>query len=143
MKIRGQDDWGAGHYGASRGSRRHNGVDVVNSPGDAVKSLTYGTVTKVGWCYGWKKHPDRKHLRYVQVTLDGNDCRYFYCKPTAAQGDKIKPGDELGIAHDLNAVFVDERKRPMTQHYHLEIIGTDGEFVNPADMIPEIKEATI
>ncbi len=137
MKLRGTDEYGSGEYQAPRGHRLHNGVDPCVSPGDPIKSLTYGTVSKIGWCYGWDKYPDRKHLRYVQVTLDGNDFRYFYCKPTAAQGDNIQPGDELGIAHDLQPFYPG-----ITDHYHFEIIGPDGEFVNPADMIPEIKEAT-
>lgn len=137
MKIRGIDDWGSGEYDAPRGDHRHHGVDIVNSPGDPVNSFTYGTVSKIGWCYGWDKHPDRKHLRYVQVTLDGNDFRYMYLSPSVAQGDKIKPGDELGIAFDLKPHFPF-----ITDHYHFEIIGADGEYVNPADMIPEIREAT-
>jgi murein DD-endopeptidase MepM/ murein hydrolase activator NlpD len=136
MKLRGEDEWGSGAYQAPRGNGVHNGVDPCISPGDAIKSLTYGFVTKRGWCYDWDDYPDRKHLRYVQVTLDGNDFRYMYCSLSVSKGDRIKPGDELGMALDLDPFFPG-----ITPHYHFEIIGPDGEYVNPADMIPEIAEA--
>jgi murein DD-endopeptidase MepM/ murein hydrolase activator NlpD len=136
VRLRGDDDWGSGRYKAPRGNRRHNGIDVVISPGDIIESLTYGVVTKIGWCYSVAKHPEKEHLRYVQVTLDGNDFRYFYTEALVAQGDKIKPGDSLGIAHDLQPFYPG-----ITDHYHFEIIDANGEYADPAEMIPEIKEA--
>lgn len=136
MKLRDSDKWGSGRFGAPRGNRRHNGVDPCISPGDPVCSLTYGTVTKIGWPYSAAKYPERSHLRYVQVTLDGNDFRYMYCKPLVAQGDKVAPGDALGVALSLQPFFPG-----ITDHYHFEIIGPDSEYVDPASMIPEIKEA--
>ena len=35
--LRGQDQWGAGHFGASRGSRTHRGVDFAAAPGGDVE----------------------------------------------------------------------------------------------------------
>lgn len=124
--IRGRDCWGSGEFGAPRGDGTHNGVDIINAPGEIVEAKTYGVVTKLGWCY---PQPDRRHLRYVQVTLDGNDFRYFYVEPVVAQGDKVVPGVSLGVALDLDPFY------PMiTPHYHFEIIGPDGEFVDPTTM---------
>lgn len=40
MRLRGQDQHGYGYFGASRsgGSRQHNGIDLVCTPGEAVFS---------------------------------------------------------------------------------------------------------
>ena len=135
MRLRATDKWGSGAYGAPRGDHTHRGVDVVAAPSHLIRSLTYGTVSKIGWCYS---QPERSHLRYVQVTLDGNRFRYFYCAPWVAKGDSVSPGDVLGIVQDLQPFFPG-----ITDHYHFEIIDPHGEYVDPASMIPAIEEALI
>ena len=49
MIIRGQDSWGAGHYGASRdgGKRKHLGIDIINHVNEAVCAYENGRVTTI------------------------------------------------------------------------------------------------
>ena len=51
MKLRKCDPQGCGHYGASRGTRKHNGVDVLREPGITLYSPVVGVVTKLGYTY--------------------------------------------------------------------------------------------
>ena len=135
IKLRGTDCWGSGAYGASRGDRTHKGVDVVASPNQPIKSLTYGTVSRLGWCYDWGKYPTRRHLRLVVVELDGNEFTYMYCSPSVCRGDAVKPGTILGTGQNLQPHF-----KGITPHFHFEIKTPVGN-ANPADMIPAIAEA--
>jgi hypothetical protein len=139
IEIRGADDWGSGAFDAPRGSRKHKGIDPICCAGDDVCSLTYGSVSKLGWCYIWDKYPDRKHMRYVEVTLDGNRFRYLYVTPLVSLGDKVAPGMPLGSSIDLNQVFIHPDRGPITQHYHLEVITPAGDKINPAHMLPEVE----
>lgn len=131
IKLRKADKWGQGHFGAPRGNRTHNGVDVCTEAHEEVCSHTYGLVTKIGYPYN-PKDPKKGFLRYVEVTLDGNRFRYFYIAPALKVGEIVTPGMVLGHAQDLDAIYPG-----ITQHYHFEIIDPNGQYVNPADMLPE------
>lgn len=122
---RGTDNFGSGAFGASRGSKKHRGVDFAAQPGSRVHAVLGGTVTKLGTAYR-----DTPNYKYVQVTdVDGNDWRYFYVKPGVVVGDDIHPDDFIGIVQDL-----DSRYRGITPHIHLEVINPDGEYVNPKEL---------
>lgn len=127
-QMRGRDPQGAGYHGASRGNRKHNGVDFVASvgdyvqlsPGDPVKAMNAGTVTKLGYPYAHDLS-----FRYVQVTDDnGIDCRYFYIEPCVDDGQRIAIGDVLGTLQELPYEGI-------TQHYHVECKRATGQFVDP------------
>ncbi len=135
MKIRGQDDWGNGAYDAPRGDHRHEGVDVCCEAGELIRSLTYGKVSKIGWCYDWSDYPGRKHMRYVEVALDGNFFRYLYVTPSIAVGDHVSPGAVLGASIDLDAVFP-----KIIQHVHIEHIEPSGLKVNPLRTIITVQD---
>jgi len=124
---RGCDDYGCGHFGASRGSRKHIGIDFVSEPGQLVTSDVAGKVTKLGYPYG-----DDLSFRYVQVTTDQNvDCRYFYCQPSVAVSDIVKVGNVIGKAQDIAARYT---KGKMTNHIHFEV-KRDGHALNPVDFL--------
>ena len=128
FKIRGQDDQGSGYFGAPRKGRIHNGVDLACESGLYIKSRTHGTVTKIGYPYD-PADEKKGHLRYVEVTFDGNRFRYFYLDPMVQVGDKIVAGDVIGCSQDLTEIYTG-----ITQHFHFEWIGPDGEFVDPTSM---------
>jgi len=89
-----------------------------------------GTVTKVG--YPYRMDDDLKgHLRYVEVTLDGNRFRYFYVEPLVSVGDILAHGDSVGISQDLTSIYPG-----ITQHFHFEIIRPDGSYQDPNTMFP-------
>ena len=124
LPMRKCDDFGCGHFGASRGGRKHNGVDLACYPDTEIFPLKRGKVTKVGWPY--KDYPE---YRYVQITCeDGFDWRYFYIDPYVEVGDFCSPSNPIGKCQDLTEIY-----ETITNHVHLEI-KRDGEYMNPEDI---------
>jgi len=121
MKLRHCDAHGCGYFGAPRGGRNHNGVDILAAFGDCVRSPVDGVVTKVGYPYA-----DDLSFRYVQISAGGYDFRLFYCEPTLSLGAVVKRGDAIGTAQDLG-----KRYAGIANHFHLEIKNPDGNFVDP------------
>jgi len=121
VNFRKCDKFGCGHHLASRGTRAHNGVDIIAKPNDIVLCIKDGEVTKLGYCYR-----DDLSYRYVQVTdSDGTKLRYFYVTPSVRKGDKIKKYTAIGRAQDL-----EKRYEGITPHVHFEVM-RDQEYLNP------------
>ena len=145
LPIRDTDSYGSGAYGASRGSRTHEGIDLSCYPGTKILPFSYGKVTKIGHPYS--DDPDTpdineyKHYKYVQITDDDNyECRYFYVFPMVKLWDFVSIQDVIGIAQDLTKIYgVDEKhKKPITNHIHFEV-KKDGIKINPHDYFELIK----
>ena len=120
--VRSWDAHGSGEYGAPRGERTHNGVDFAAMPESGCLSLNTGTVTKLGYPYA-----DDLSYRYVEVTdNDGYRCRYFYIDPAVELGDVVCAGAVLGHVQTL-----EPRYPRITDHVHFEVIGPDGQYVDP------------
>jgi len=124
--IRGNDVHGNGAFGAPRGSRTHNGIDMVCARDSIVLSVCNGRVTKVGYPYS-TDDPKKGHLRYVQVTdEEGYDVRYFYCLPHNVKiGDDVRKGDAIAITQGLLKVYPG-----ITDHFHFEVKYKGG-YENP------------
>ena len=121
-KTRGRDSQGAGYYGASRGSRKHNGIDFVAEAGERVCAFVGGTITKLGYAYS-----DDLSYRYIElVDASGMYCRYFYVEPLCNVGDIIANGETIGRAQDIAA-----RYQGITPHYHFEVFEGAKHYVNP------------
>ena len=125
MKInppkRGADCHGSGHYGASRGDRKHVGVDFACYPNSAIYPEKDGKVTKIGYPYG-----DDLLFRYIEVT-DYADyvVRYFYVRPIESlqEGDRVNPNEIIGYSQELG-----ERYPGITEHVHCEVRDLNGEY---------------
>lgn len=124
--TRGYDPQGAGHYGASRGSRSHNGVDFVTCLNEEVKAFSGGEVTKIGYPYA-PTDITKGHFRYVEITGKyGLRCRYFYVSQHVSLGDILKAGDIIGTSQSLTKVYPG-----ITQHFHFEVKTKRGKFIDP------------
>lgn len=121
------DDYGEGHFKASRGKRTHNGVDKACPPNTQIFSTVTGTVTKLGYPYA-----DDLSYRYVQVTdNDGLDHRMFYVYPHVIVGDVCAAGiTVIGIAQNIASRYTE--KGHMNNHIHYEIKKGD-EYLNPEE----------
>lgn len=120
------DSFGSGHYGASRGSRIHNGEDVNAAYNSVLLSPVVGVVTKLGYCY-----KNDASYRYVQVTdVDDFDWRFFYVKPSILMGATVELETKLGFVQNL-----DFRYKGISNHIHLEIKDKDGNFIDPKTKI--------
>lgn len=111
MRLRGQDQHGYGYFGASRsgGSRQHNGIDLVCTPGEAVFSPVAGTVQRYADPYG--------DGRYGGILIEGGELsvKMFYLSPVVPVGTKVRRGQQIGVAQAIS------KKYPgITEHIHLE-----------------------
>lgn len=124
--IRQTDKYGSGWYRAPRGTRTHNGIDLVAMSGSGVVCPVEGTVTKLGYCYA-----DDLSYRYVQITDDNHyDWRFFYVSPSVMVDELIPSGSVIGAVQDIGT-----RYSGITPHYHLEIKNPMGEFTNPEKLV--------
>ena len=120
-----QDVFGSGSYGASRGTRKHNGIDYACYPDSAVFAPATGIITKIGYPYA-----DDLSFRYVQITTeDGLDYRIFYISPIVGLNDFVtRDHTIIGISQKLGDRYPD-----ITEHVHFEV-KVDGVFVNPEEL---------
>lgn len=115
------DKYGSGYYGAPRGNRTHQGIDLAAQVGSSVLSNIAGKVTKLGYAY-----TDDPSYRYVQVTsAEGLDYRFFYVEPGVELGDTVRVDDELGVVQNLG-----RRYDGITPHIHFEVKKA-GQHIDP------------
>lgn len=126
--LRGNDSHGSGAFMASRGNRKHHGIDISGAPGGLVCPQLIGAVTKLGYPYAAE---GMQHFRYVQVTDPaGNAHRYFYVTPLIELGDQVTLDTVVGIVQDRGGL-----SPGMGNHVHYEIIDKTGRYVNPAKFL--------
>jgi len=114
--IRKSDKWGEGHYGASRGSRKHNGIDIVTQLGRDVLSPIEGKVIRISYPYA-------SDLSYTGLLIEGSgahkgiEVKIFYMNPLAnIVGKAVKPAQKIGTAQNLLPKYPG-----ITNHIHIEI----------------------
>ena len=126
LPLRERDSWGEGYFGASRGKRKHHGIDYACWPGSEVLAPVSGIVTKIGYPYA-----DDLRFRYVQITADKLHYRIFYVEPAIGIMNQQMDKDEtvIGYSQDLH-----HRYPSITQHIHVEV--KDGKkYLNPEDYL--------
>jgi len=127
------DKWGSGAYGASRGGRKHRGIDFLSLPGQVLLSPIAGRVTKIGWPYS---QSEKRHFRYVEVTdVSRLRHRFFYvdAKDFAVKGDVVTVGDLLGAVQNIASLH-----EGMGNHVHYEIMRVANgkrEYLNPDEFL--------
>ncbi len=130
--IRKKDKWGEGHYGASRGNRKHNGIDIVAQLGKDVLSPIEGKVVRVSYPYA-------SDLSYAGLLIDGLgvhkgiEVKIFYMKPSPnIVGKTVRPGQKIGSVQNLSPKYPG-----ITNHIHIEI-KQNGLQKNPQTLIKKI-----
>lgn len=131
LDIRGCDSQGCGEFGASRGSRKHIGVDLCCDPGTEIKSPVPGVVTKLGWPYG---NPNKVHIRYVQITQGDYNYRVFYVDPSVEVGQQVTSDTVIGNSQALGTFY-----RGITEHIHFEIKNNEGGVIDPTPLVLAMK----
>jgi len=127
---RGDDAYGEGRFHASRdgGQRRHEGVDYIATPGQAVEAPISGYVATIGYAYR-----DEHTLRFVEIKNPAlrMTARVFYVDPDVAVGDSVAVGRPIGHAQSLT------RRYPhgITNHVHLELADARGHKLDAETMI--------
>ena len=117
--LRQPDDYGEGHYGASRGSRTHKGIDFCAVPNQLVCSHIDGIVSKLGYPY-----VDDLSFRYVEITTaSGFSHRFFYVEPDPLLhlNDEVKVGEVIGKCQD-SGIRYNKNGKTITNHVHYEVV---------------------
>lgn len=129
LVYRNTDPTGNGWYGASRGRRKHRGVDLVAEPGTTVYSPIHGTITKIGYPYA-----DALQFRYVEITAEVYRIWLMYVepKPGIEVGQKIFIGDEVGTVQAIGP----HHHPHMKNHLHIQV-WKNGLLTDPQPIIKE------
>jgi hypothetical protein len=117
------DKQGCGHWGASRGSRKHRGVDMACDIGTPIYSPVSGKVTKLGFPYG---DSNKHHIRYVEIENSEYKFRVFYVDPCVVTGQEVTLSTVIGESQELECFY-----NGITEHVHLEIKDKHGNYVDP------------
>jgi len=78
--IRKSDKWGKGDFGAPRGTRKHNGIDIVTQLGTPILSPVEGKVIRVAYPYA-------SDMSFTGLLIQGTgihqgiEIKIFYLKP--------------------------------------------------------------
>jgi hypothetical protein len=116
-KVR-SDGWGDGVFGAPRGGKFHDGLDLVVVPGWPITSPIDGVVEKYEQPYArdpmWKG---------IQIANKQIRVEIWYMLPKLdLVGSKVSAGDLVGQAQDISMKYGwDEKKKAMLPHIHLRV----------------------
>lgn len=133
QKMR-NDTQGDGHFGASRGRRRHNGLDIIVTPGSAVYCPIEGFMKRVAHPYG-----GRRNKKWLGCAIEGTglylgyEVKIFYMDPFL-MGEYVYPNDIVGKAQAISKKYTSA----MIDHLHVEV-RYRGMLVNPATLFNLIK----
>lgn len=123
--IRKQDSYGAGHYLAPRGDKRHQGIDFAAYPDSILLSDVEGVIKRIGHPYDPKSYKGGYTL--VEITCENATVKYMYIEPFVPVGCLIEKGDIIGKVQDLGKIYPN-----IINHYHAEV-WIDGSHVDPAE----------
>lgn len=125
FELRDCDPMGCGYYGASRGSRKHMGIDLVVSKGEAIYSPITGYVSRYPYPYS-------SDLSFTGIEIIGEGehqglkVKIFYCTPTVLRNSKVTKGQKIATAQAINEKYGSS----MRNHIHVEFY-KNGTRVNP------------
>ena len=121
-RPRGKDDYGSGEFGASRGDRRHVGLDFAAHFMCPVLAPASGHV-HLGYCYS-----DDLSYRYVKI-YPHHDNRMFvrllYVKPFVKQDQFVVIGQTIGVAQNIALRY----GSGMTNHIHVDVALPTGQVL--------------
>ena len=124
LRLRGEDEWGSGAYGAARGERTHRGIDIVAEPGVRVLSPINGEIVREA-----KPYEDDDSYGGILICGAGSwqdtEIKMFYL-----DGYKLGPvlaGEPIGVAQNLSMKYAG-----IINHVHLEVWQGD----KPVDPTP-------
>jgi hypothetical protein len=120
-----RDAFGSGQYRASRGTRKHAGIDIVTAAGETIFAPITGSVVRQAFPYKSDKN-------YVGVVIKGSgDWQGYEVKIFYVEGlfsGPVSQGEVVGLAQDLT------KKYPgITNHVHLEA-RLNGKEIDPREL---------
>ena len=128
QRIR-SDAAGDGHFGAGRGMRLHQGLDLQVEPGEDVFSPVDGRFIRRGYPYA---SDERYHLAVLNG--EGYEVKAMYVAPDPSlkPGDRVKRGQYIGKAENVAAKY----GGAMQPHIHVEVRKVVGaQLLDPAKLL--------
>ncbi|UAB77431.1 hypothetical protein INR77_11555 [Erythrobacter sp. SCSIO 43205] len=128
-QVRGQDGWGNGAFGASRGRhRRHAGVDFAALPGTLITSPVTGRIDRITDCYSDKeRNGDLKAIVIKNLIDSGFETKVLYVKPLP--GITVGSSVEAGKTAIGNTQGIQRIYPGITDHTHIQIRDGDRKLV--------------
>lgn len=115
LEIR-NDTWGAGSYGARRGSRRHKGNDFPCVVGQEIVSPLDGLVVRLARPYASDDVLEGVVIKSTKITIK----MFYFRLDRSLLRQNVRQGQVIGFAQDVG-----KRYRGMTPHVHLQVDGID------------------
>nr|AGT29864.1 chemotaxin-like protein [Trachidermus fasciatus] len=107
------DSWGQGHHGASRGSRRHEGLDIKCNDGATVYAPFDVTLNGKVTVY---TDPSKAAINNGINLRGGGLCfKLFYVQPDRYSGS-VRKGQRIGVMMPMQTVY-----RGITSHVHVQM----------------------
>ncbi|MGQ2982128.1 peptidoglycan DD-metalloendopeptidase family protein [Flavobacterium sp.] len=121
------DTHGCGSFGASRGSRKHSGIDYIAAPGENIYSPISGKVTRFPYPYA-----GNTIYKGIQIENDKYIVKIFYMVASLPAGAYVATGQKIGVAQNIAAKY----SQGMTNHVHFEIWDkATGKVIDPTKLI--------
>jgi hypothetical protein len=120
--FRGCDPKGCGDFGASRGSRKHIGLDIKAVPGEVIFSPISGKVTRFPFPYGTDLS-----FTGIEIVNDQFLVKIFYMKANVLANSNVKQGQVIGNAQDI----AKKHGGGMINHIHVEVYDKQGRLIDP------------
>lgn len=125
--IRECDPFGCGYFGASRGNRNHQGVDIVTFEGESVFSPISGKITRFPFPYA-----NDTNYTGIEIKNETYTVKIFYVDPIENIGEYVNVGDVVGFSQSISSKY----GQSMINHIHVEFIeNSTGEKLNYVDLI--------
>lgn len=125
QKLRDCDPFGCGNFGAPRGTRKHNGIDLIVSPGQDIFSPITGKVTRIAYPYA-------SDLSYkgLEIVNEQYKVKIFYINPTVAIPSVVTAGQKIAEAQNIAAKY----GSTMTNHVHFEVRNALNQVIDPTNL---------
>lgn len=94
--LRDRDFTGNGWYGASRGTRKHKGVDYICDPGNPIHACISGKV-RIGNVY-----ITTSKFKLVEITGVIYRVKEMYVTPCVKNGDYVTAGQIIGYSQNIS-----------------------------------------
>jgi len=120
VEIR-NDTMGSGYFGAPRGGRLHNGIDIIVDPGQPVKSPIAGEINRVFKPYA---KGDMMGIEIVNGLFIAQ-LMYVAIAGENMVGKMVKAGSIVAFAQNIRDIHGPD----MLPHVHLQV------YVNPASLL--------
>lgn len=129
LEVR-SDPAGYGHFGAKRGARTHNGVDLTVWPGQYIVSPTECIFERISNPY---KTDSRWHG--LKLLAEQYEIFVWYMQPYwFRRGERLRIEERIGVAQDI----VEKYGFPMTPHIHFGV-KENGIWIDPMPLITDIR----